>query len=587
MVVRNLGPIGLLLAACICAGCATGPKVADSANAVQRMGARSMPVDYYDGVQLASTAEALVQLRYDDVNEKEKLLFRNLTSGAEQALSLDGPVKAKSNFAVLNTDGNNVYAAWRPKLIDDEPGLGIAGHKFVYLKASHDGGSTFGAPKRLSTEGGAFVPVVASANGKYVYVTWVDERNGAQFDLYVNASQDGGNTWASVETRLDHGDHKISTIDPKIVAEGSKAWVTWVEGETPIAVYARATTDGGVSWGKPVLVSNPARAPVRPTLIRTKGKLFAYWYTTQGGVEGAWSGNDGASWSAIPAVPGTDNAIDLVVTADVTGTVHMAVGRKPTDASRENIFYVRSEDGVQFTQPVRVSGGVPFDTTATLPEISVNAKGAVLIVWQDQRYIRASINANLSKDNGRTWPTQDFALNDKAGKVFAIYPRAAALGTTFSVGWTEFDTTLFNSGRTVNRMLDSSRELPAEPIPTGTEERLKQRFAAYWDSRIKGDLATAYLFMDPFFRDRNKKQAYIANQAAFTYYAASPETFEVTGNRGKVSLKYDFELPEVMLGGKQIKVPRTQEKTVEDWIWIDDDWYLVYKNIMGKDLLVY
>lgn len=586
MFVRNLSPLLFLLAAYVLSGCAQTAQVTEDANAVQRMGVRSSPVDYYDSVQLASTTDSLVQLRYDQANQKEKLVFRKLNSGEEQVLNLGDPTKSKSNFAVLNTDGNSVYAAWRPKLFEDESGVGGAGDKFVYFKASHDGGLTFEPAKRLSSEGGAFIPVMASADGKYVYVTWVDERNGAQFDLYVNASQDGGATWATSETRLDQGDHRIATIDPKIVAEGSKAWITWVEGETPIAVYSRATTDGGVSWGKAVLVTNTMQAPLRPTLIRTKGKLFTYWYSSQG-VGGAWSSDDGASWRAIPLIPDTDGALDLAVTTDRNGYIHMAVGRKPTASSLENMFYLRAEDGIQFSQPIRVSGGVPFDATATLPEISVDSNGAVLVVWQDQRYFRASINANISKDNGRTWPKEDFSVNDKAGVVFALYPRVASLGSSFSIGWTEFDTTLFNTGRTVNRLVGASLKLPGAGAIAPNEERLKQRFTAYWNSRIQADLSKTYTFMDPMFRDRNKKEAYIANQATFTYFSANPESFVVTGNRGKVALSYEFELPEVMLGGKMIKVPRTTEKTVQDWIWIDGDWYLVYKNIMGKDLLVY
>ena len=586
MLVKNLNPMGLLLVACTLVGCAHTANVAETANVIQRMGERSQAVDYYDGVQLASTKDELVQLRYDQVGKKEKLIFRKLKSGEEQVLNLEDPAGAKSNFAVLSTDGNNVYAAWRPKLFADAPGLGLAGDKFIYIKASHDGGSTFGASKRISSEGGTFIPVMASADGKYVYVTWVDERNGAQFDLYVNASQDGGKTWATSETRLDHGDNRISSIDPKIVAEGSNAWVTWVEGESPVAVYARATKDGGLSWGKKVLVTNPTLPPIRPTLLRTKGKLFAYWYSSQG-VAGASSSDDGVSWTAIPLVPDTDGAIDLAVTTDAKGTVHMAVGRKPTDSSRENMFYLRAEDGVTFSPPVRVNSGLPFDTTATLPEISVDATGAVLVVWQDQRYFRASINANMSKDNGQTWQKEDFSLNDKAGTVFAIYPRTAALAGSFSIGWTEFDTTAFNSGRTVNRLLDSSQKLPEASGASPNEERLKQRFAEYWNARIAADLGKAYTFMDPMFRDRNKKESFVANQATFKYYSANADSFAVTGNRGKVTLNYQFELPEIMLGGKTINVPKTTEKTEQDWIWIDGDWYLVYKNIMGKDLLVY
>lgn len=160
------------------------------------------------------------------------------------------------------------------------------------------------------------------------------------------------------------------------------------------------------------------------------------------------------------------------MTDDGNGFIHMALGRKPTDSSRENMFYLRAEDGIQFSEPVRVNGGVPFDAAAALPEIAVNASGAVLVVWQDQRYFRASINGNMSKDNGLTWPVEGFSVNDKAGTVFAIFPRAAALGSKFSVAWTEFDTTMFTSGRTVNRLFDASQEMPAPSAAAPTKKDL-------------------------------------------------------------------------------------------------------------------
>lgn len=64
--------------------------------------------------------------------------------------------------------------------------------------------------------------------------------------------------------------------------------------------------------------------------------------------------------------------------------------------------------------------------------------------------------------------------------------------------------------------------------------------------------------MDPLFRDQ--REFLFQNQATFTYYAANAQTFEVIGNRAKVTLNYDFELPEIMLGGKMIQGPEDDGK---------------------------
>lgn len=110
------------------------------------------------------------------------------------------------------------------------------------------------------------------------------------------------------------------------------------------------------------------------------------------------------------------------------------------------------------------------------------------------------------------------------------------------------------------------------------KERLLERVNSYWNDRVQGKIGNNYDYYDPFFRARVKRVVYEASlvEIKFLSYKIGDKV-EVTENIAKVPMKVEFEIPETVVMGKKIVVPPKKDEWVEDWIWIDGDWFKVFK----------
>ncbi|MBI5849117.1 MAG: hypothetical protein HZB31_14430 [Nitrospirae bacterium] len=107
--------------------------------------------------------------------------------------------------------------------------------------------------------------------------------------------------------------------------------------------------------------------------------------------------------------------------------------------------------------------------------------------------------------------------------------------------------------------------------------RLVERVNQHWDEKIRGDMGENYKSYDPFFRARVKKVVYEANMIDIKYISYTLGEIKITENIAKVPGQTVFEIPETMILGQKISVPPRTDTWEDDWIWIDDDWYKVFK----------
>lgn len=120
------------------------------------------------------------------------------TSWLSNDVQLDLPNSTSSN-ARIAASSLSVYVAW-------QAGVNL---NDIYCNRSLDGGTSWlNTPRRLdlgSAPGAASsaTPDIA-ADGLLVYATWVDKRNGAPGDVYLNRSFDGGMTWLAEEEETEH-----------------------------------------------------------------------------------------------------------------------------------------------------------------------------------------------------------------------------------------------------------------------------------------------------------------------------------------------------------------------------------------------
>ncbi len=551
------------------------------------------PLSLPNAPQIAVLGGEPVSLR---LNARGQVVVRR--GEAEQVLAEPRIARGRITLPVLYADPAGLHVFYRVKLTGRVEGLGGPGDKLIYVRSSQDGGKTFGPSQRLNREGGAFVPrVVGNVQGA-VYAVWVDER-GKRYHVFLNRTADGGKSWQpgdfQVDTRADGG-----AYDPTLVADGERVWVAWVEGsggapasETrrePFRVMVRRSTDQGATWADPVRVAAPEGQPLQMALLRAKGQVFLYWFTAQG-IAGARSGDDGQTWTAVtgPSAPqGGQELSGLAAAADpASGRVILAytVNR---EAFPSALYAASSAEGTRFEPPVLLPVKTPHLTTAILPEVVTDRSGAVLVLWQDFRYIRSTVCARGSTDGGHTWLPHDVCLEEQPGKFHAYYPKGASDGAgKFHALWVRYTDDRLQKTEVVLAAVDARRAVTPPAAGDATVARLEERVGEFWKTRIAASYGATYDLLDPIFRSRVRREAYVGSQGTVKYYDAKIVKADVTERVAQVRVRYTFEIPELDVQGKRHKVPKRDEETVQEWVWMDGDWYLVFKDVMNQTFFRY
>ena len=227
----------------------------------------------------------------------------------------------KPNFTVSD-DGQDVYVQFNGPTGGD-----------VYAAASHDGGATWSTTQVTDTGryyfayGGAVLPddSVVFSQVSFSYTGPGGEAEGTQ-NVHVFRSTDGGATWSElVIEELELGrecrsqgcypDYYDSGPALAQDADGDLA-IVYNGASThlgPQAVFARSSTDGGVTWGDAVQLSKPgvnsafpaaageANGGVRVWFMSERSGRWKVWYRSSTDLGQTWSARERLS----DAVSGT------------------------------------------------------------------------------------------------------------------------------------------------------------------------------------------------------------------------------------------------------------------------------------------
>lgn len=531
----------------------------------------------------------MYQIRYA---AEDKLVSHRFQTGKDTQIT-PVPVGAHLTGVSSYSDDKNIYAAWRFKLAaDSKDGTGKNGDKMVYVAHSTHG-EAFAPATRISSGNGAFIPVLGGNKLGDVYAVWQDERSGANYDLYFNVSHDHGATWKQKDMRLDIGKEGESfSAEPTMRAEGNWLWVTWVEaGVGRCSVYARASDDRGETWRDAVEVAPCGnQQALFPQLVRSKNQLIAYWFDVKT-VKASVSTNNGATWGPVATIAetGTEGVTmqELTVKEDTTGTVHLIFGKKGEQkGAKSNLYYVRAEDGLHFAAPVRLNSGVEYQDSAILPSIAIDGQENVMVSWTDYRYFRSVIVGAYSADQGKTW-SRDFLMGGEPGKDASQFSHVSATPTQWWVSMVNYggaNTDKMTQGKTlVNTINPTVQGISLDHYDVADQSRLEARVNAWWKTRVAADWAGSYELLDPFMKTKNPKASYVASQGMVKYYGYEFVGFEMTSDRlATVKVKYTSEVPEMEINGKKYEVPKKEVEISQDWMFVDGNWYLVFKDLFGN-----
>jgi len=85
------------------------------------------------------------------------------------------------------------------------------------------------------------------------------------------------------------------------------------------------------------------------------------------------------------------------------------------------------------------------------------------------------------------------------------------------------------------------------------------------------------------------KKHYVDNSGVITYHTATVDTLDIKGNEAAVNMKVRYEMKPVMIPGtpKPVSVPPVEVDTPNTWVWVGDDWYLMFQPSYDPPVLKY
>lgn len=206
--------------------------------------------------QIAAYDNNVYAIWADDTSGNREVLF---TRSVDNGTSFDKIKNLSNNTSdsfnqEIAVFGDTVYVVWLDQSDEDD-------ETNILLKASGDGGETFGRTVNISSNANQETfPKIAAFEGS-VYIAWntadntLDERDNE--GLFFVRSQDGGNTFDNI-IKLNHendfGELQIAAFDETVhVASGGLPSVD-VNG-----VLLTKSNDGGRSFSEPVTIDENGR----------------------------------------------------------------------------------------------------------------------------------------------------------------------------------------------------------------------------------------------------------------------------------------------------------------------------------------
>lgn len=513
----------------------------------------------------------------------------------ERTLQLDDslPIKGGNRFQ-LRRDGQHIYATWwSPK-----------NSKALYIATSQDGGKTF-SPPALINDGQNALPPYGLMLGKQgmLGAAYMDERS-PRFQVFANRSTDHGLTWPKPDLQLNQPTANTPSMAmfPQVFSS-DQAWVvTWTEtvesmGRPLYRIMARRSTDQGQSWSEPVALLSESAFLSAETSAQAGGHFVMAFDAHGKGIQALVSTDHGQTWKQAKDLGGTSNAalsnsgIQLAIGKDQAHAVWI----EEAEGSKARIMYASLDmnTGQWMAGPTRLDVKEFDNTMSTLPDIQATPTGELIAAWMDFRDIRPNLYLSASFDQGAHWTAPQPVTQ----------PGMLAVGYQQLIPWKNGLALSYQSFSQDDEQSGVITIIPLKLIPgkgldlpdyshtklpeAKREELLKQRVEAFWKHRISGQFAESYPFFDPAYKKAFNLDTFMQTQGMLIYHEAKPLETKISGNEAEVKLKIKYESKPLMVSGKPVSVPVTEVEVTNTWVWIGDNWYMVYKPTTGAPFLKY
>ncbi len=321
------------------------------------------------------------------------------------------------NIPCISTSGDTLHVVW----FDERDG-----NREIYYMRSTDSGVNWGTSTRLTNSAGSSENPTITVEGSVVHVVWHDSRDGNN-EIYYKRSGDGGVSWGT-DVRLTNATNQSRW--PSISTTGSDVHIAWFdERDGNQEIYYIRSTDGGLSWGTDVRLTNDPNGSGWSSVVASGSAVHIVWGDDRFGAEIFYkrSTDGGITWGSDTRLT-NDPGFSAYSWVSLSGSVLHIVWMDTRDGNRE-IYYKRTTDsGISWGSDQRMTNN---SSASEWP--SVSASGMIVhVVWYDLRDGNSEIYYKRSTDSGISWGTDTRLTNNSSA---SQWTSVKASGTNVHILW--------------------------------------------------------------------------------------------------------------------------------------------------------
>lgn len=514
--------------------------------------------------------------------------------GKEQILDSTAPVQG-GQFVQLHENAGQVYASW----------WSHENNKNLYITHSSDGGRSFAKVAIINDQHGVLPRYSLSFGDKGVVgATYYDERS-PRYEVYFNRSTDYGQTWDRPDTRLDDpapaGQDNYAVEPVTVQADGTLVTV-WddaykgLDGRTVYRLMTRSSTDQGITWS-PAKMLLSSFHQISALSAKAEGKtVFVAFDEYQAGIKAVVSNDAGINWVTSPAIEGSSQKTNSGLVLTIANGMGYASWIEQEPNKKPDIQFGRFDlANNAWLGSIQRIDTKQFDNTQSItPSIFSFSNGNVVIAWVDYRDIRPNIYLSLSTDQGKTWSSpKPFG---KPGVADLGWPKLIPWGDSVALAYESYPKDILKDGMfkvAPTNIVAATKELPnyASTSEVSAEQKKKMLLARVddlWKYRKEGKYEPTYSFFDYAMRNFMAKKEFVEKSGNLNYYNYELTSTKIEGNVAQVEQKITYDTkPFMMPNGKMEQIKKTTAEVKNTWVWIGDNWYLVYAPSFGKPILQY
>lgn len=366
-----------------------------------------------------------------------QVLFRkvHVTTSPMGPLHVLGTSERPLSELDMAVSGSHTYAVF-----EDRPPDAIAPD--IMIAASSDDALTFAPVLNVSaTTDNSLHPRVA-ASGASVFVAWIEQINTSRYEVRVRASTDGGATFGSSQVLSSNA----PSLTPQIGIAGQEVFVAYCEA--PGISYVRRLPVSGGTWGAPEPITSAGGTAVcgHEALASSVTTMFAVGVEYFGGYPQVFARRSASGGSFVPAGSQQLRVPEKLRAAATHHRVYIAALYDDSENYPRDIAVVRGESDTSLARPVFIKA-----TPLAPLSFSMSAWGEyITIAWHGTPYSDNLLAVSNSHHAYGTSPSHRLVDAD-SNQVYGIYPDVQARDGDYYIVWRQEGTLGSSSIRLFSR----------------------------------------------------------------------------------------------------------------------------------------